>query len=321
MTDKKNHGGFAFPRPIGEARVGDNRIEFNDPQKGMTLRDYFAAQALTNLNIHEDFSKVAEIAYKVADAMLEERKTMKPCLIEATTIQDAYFQMLYKVMDIGVKYEITEGSMRGDFRYEFPYAAGFINYPHVKPLAPIMPNGIAPTTTDENIDDYFANYIMDPNLTPGEEYRYSQWINGEFENPYKFDRVHQVGCFESQLRWCINHLEKKGYGNAHCYITVGDPQVNFRYDAPYKDETERRTSPCLRGIDIKVKEGKVVLGVVFRSWDLYGGFPQNMGGFALLNQYIANELGIEPGPLTYASCGLHIYGSQVKPVLAAIHKE
>lgn len=42
---------------------------------GMTLRDYFAAKALV-MNPHNsyDFDKIAEHAYKIADAMLIERQ-------------------------------------------------------------------------------------------------------------------------------------------------------------------------------------------------------------------------------------------------------
>lgn len=243
---------------------------------------------------------------------------LNPVFIDATTIQDAYFQMLYKILDHGIKYEITEGSMKGDFRLEFPFAAGFIRYPHTRPLAPIMPEGILPTTTDEKIEKYFANELMDPNLAVNEEYRYAVWINGEFYNPWRYK---SSGGWETQLNWCIRHFKEKGFGNAHCYITIGDPTTNFRYDAPYSNETERKTSPCLRGLDIKIKEGLVILGIEYRSWDMYSGFPENMGGFSLLNTFIADELGVKPGPLAFSSAGLHCYGSQVKAVHIATHRE
>jgi len=152
--------------------------------------------------------------------------------------------------------------MKGDYRLELPVAAGIIQFPHTRPLAPIMPQGVSPTTTDEKIEQYFANYLMDPNLSTNEEYRYATWINGKVRNVYS-------NKYESQLEWSIRHLKEKGYGNNHPFITVGDPDTNFGYDKPYKNETERRTSPCLRGIDIKVKENKVCLGIIYRSWDLY----------------------------------------------------
>jgi thymidylate synthase len=134
-------------------------------------------------------------------------------------------------------------------------------------------------------------------------------------NPHRFSSYGDPETI-SQLDWCIRHFKEKGKGNNHCFITVGDPMVNFNYDAAYDNENERRTSPCLRGLDIKIKDDKVILGIIYRSWDLFAGFPENVGGFALLNQYIANQLEIEPGPLTFSSQGLHIYSHQIETVKA-----
>jgi thymidylate synthase len=236
-----------------------------------------------------------------------------PAFVEAMTLDEAYFQLISKCYETGYNIAIDEGSGKGGGRLEFPVAAGFIHYPHTRPLAPIMPTGIPATTTDEEIEKYFTNYLMDPELNPNEEYRYSTWINGHFAHPFS-------GAMITQLDWCIRHLATKGFGNNHCFITVGDPRINFNYDIPYTTETERRTSPCLRGLDIKVKAKKVLLGIVYRSWDLYAGFPENMGGFTLLNQYIADQLGIEPGPLSFYSQGLHCYHYQIEAVAAYLRK-
>ncbi len=65
MTDRINDGGPAFPRPNTDYCVG---------QVGMTLRDWFAGQALTAMNLGIEPSENAEWAYKIADAMLEARK-------------------------------------------------------------------------------------------------------------------------------------------------------------------------------------------------------------------------------------------------------
>lgn len=58
---------YAFPEGAGAG----------DSQRGMTLRDYFAAAALTGLsggrvNVSE-IEDYAEMSYRVADAMLQER--------------------------------------------------------------------------------------------------------------------------------------------------------------------------------------------------------------------------------------------------------
>lgn len=71
MSEKD--GGPAFPT-----------VDANRPADygtcGMTLRDYFAAQALANLNLQAHVSKpaaenLAKSAYEIADAMLEARKS------------------------------------------------------------------------------------------------------------------------------------------------------------------------------------------------------------------------------------------------------
>lgn len=80
---KKNDGGPAFPRAAGQTERG-----FNRPQDGMSLRDWFAGQALDALiedicrpSEYETADKaehprqtVARRAYAIADAMLEARK-------------------------------------------------------------------------------------------------------------------------------------------------------------------------------------------------------------------------------------------------------
>lgn len=62
----KDDGGSAFPQPHTKA----------EPSDGMSLRDYFAAAALSMVVMSEKLEATdrAEIAYAVADAMLEERK-------------------------------------------------------------------------------------------------------------------------------------------------------------------------------------------------------------------------------------------------------
>lgn len=73
--DKRNDGGSAFPPPVPE---------WTPENKGMSLRDWFAGQALSGVirmcagdtrregeTIDEYFARAA---YEIADAMLEARK-------------------------------------------------------------------------------------------------------------------------------------------------------------------------------------------------------------------------------------------------------
>ena len=74
MSDEKiNGGGYAFPCPA------DDKSGWS-AEYGMTLRDWFAAQALglgfdwTNVHETGGYAEAAQVAYEVADAMLAARK-------------------------------------------------------------------------------------------------------------------------------------------------------------------------------------------------------------------------------------------------------
>ena len=268
---------------------------------------------------------------------------IKPVFVKSNTLGDCWFQLLWEVYKYGRITPIHDGSFAGSKRLEFDFVSGISMYPHQRPLAPIMPEGIAPTTTDEKIEKYFSGYLMNPEFEEhekNEHYKYAQWINGKIENENKPGRMdmgfvdaidnlsdkefekYLEGMEESQLEWVIRHFKEKGYGNNHCYINVGDRDSNFAYDVPWKDETERRTSPCLRGLDFKIKDNQLILHVIYRSWDLYAGWPQNMGGFTLLNEYVAEQLdGVEPGPMAFSCSGLHCYDYQIEPLKAILRKE
>jgi thymidylate synthase len=108
----------------------------------------------------------------------------------------------------------------------------------------------------------------------------------------------------------------------------------------HMDETKRPTTPCLLGIDTKVIQGKdrepaypgepseyleqffLTFYVMYRSWDLFGGFPENMGGFQLLKERMAAEISamsgkvVKPGPSMVFCKDLHLYGSRVEAAKA-----
>ncbi len=78
-----NTGGAAFPMNWVKQEAPNLNVILE--QRGMTLRDYFAAQALTGAQIWDavlngknaqfigGVDKLADVAYAVADAMLKER--------------------------------------------------------------------------------------------------------------------------------------------------------------------------------------------------------------------------------------------------------
>lgn len=73
----KNNGGAAFPRSASFP-PGAGVLSWNDEQDGMTLRDWFAGQALAGFLSNPTIGvtnppKAANWAYAYADEMLEAR--------------------------------------------------------------------------------------------------------------------------------------------------------------------------------------------------------------------------------------------------------
>lgn len=235
--------------------------------------------------------------------------------IEATSIPDAWFQALFTIMTEGRRYLITKGSYVGIHRVGMPITIN-IQYPATRPLQPLMPEGsnIPPPTSDQDINDYLE-YLMTGERKENEHYTYGEdlhWLIG----------------------WVIDHYKKYGHGNNHCYMTVGRPETVFFYDrnivytekilvgnietkktiltryinnAWNKNPEDKPSSQCLRGIDTWIDEGKLHFWVYFRSWDLWGGFPVNLGGIQLMKEYMASEIGVEDGSMVVSCKDLHVY--------------
>jgi len=262
---------------------------------------------------------------------------LKSVFVEEKTLDSMWFTLLSEVYKHGRKNHIDYGSFAGSNRLEFDYVAGTIEFPTTRPLSPIVPDGVPPVTTDEEIEKYFVNYLMDGTLEANEHYKYATWISG---GRYKMPKISGWEVIEylpkgevkakilskevwltvpNQVDWIIDHYKSKGHGNNHCYIQVGYPESSFAYDMPWENESERQTSPCLRGIDTHIKDGKLCFAVVFRSWDLFAGFPENMGGITMMMEYMADQIGVETGPLSFSCLKLHCYDSQIDAVKARLN--
>lgn len=74
----KDDGGFAFPHSIAVAPSGDVYTSYDSGGRGMSLRDYFAGQALAGMIESHGMGEsrheyAARDAYKFADAMIAAR--------------------------------------------------------------------------------------------------------------------------------------------------------------------------------------------------------------------------------------------------------
>lgn len=198
--------------------------------------------------------------------------------IEARDLPDAWYQCVYAILDKGHKYTIDRGSYEGQKRLEFDYITVRIKYPGVRPLLPDIPPdlGIPNPVADGYIEEYLP-YLMTSAKNPGEEYTYGQYL-------------------EPQIEKVITMYKEQGPGTNQAYMTVGEPKT-IDYEDP----------PCLRGIDTRIRYDKLHFMIYFRSWDLWNGFPANLGGIQMLKEYMAAEIGVKDGEIICASKGLHIY--------------
>ncbi len=201
--------------------------------------------------------------------------------IRERTIEQAWRMTLWYCARYGYSYRVEKGSYEGQIRKQLSHLAVIIEEPHTRPLAVTMPEntGIPAPTSEEKIHSYFYEYLVTDTKEDKEDYTYGQYI-------------------APQLPTVIELLNSsRGNTNQAC-ITIGDPGC-IRLADP----------PCLRVIDLKVVEGKLQMTVFFRSWDIFVGFPENLGGLQLLKEYIIMHLDfpVEDGPIIAYSSGAHIY--------------
>ena len=152
--------------------------------------------------------------------------------------------------------------------------------------------------------------------TENETYKYASRMNNKIGD-------------KSPLEECITMLKETPLTN-HAVLEIARPSDIIKCISA----DGKKDPPCLRLIDFKVipiecqhnemclsfdncklglpcKNGYIftlTVSVYFRSWDLWGGLPVNLGGIELLKQYVCQETGLKNGPMYAYSAGLHVYG-------------
>ena len=203
---------------------------------------------------------------------------MELVFIEARDLTDAWFQCVYNILEKGRTYLIDRGSYEGQKRLEFDYVTVHIKFPGSRPLLPDIPPalGIPNPVADDYLDQYLP-YLMTSEKKEDEEYTYGEYL-------------------EPQISEVIRMYREDGHETNQAYMTVGNPETIYLSDPP-----------CLRGIDTRIKENRLHFAVYFRSWDLWNGFPANLGAIQLLKEYMAESIGVGDGEIIAASKGLHLY--------------
>jgi len=200
---------------------------------------------------------------------------LKTATVTARSIDEAHFQLIRLLFQTGWVYVNKRGSFIGHKRLEYDHVTIHITHPH-EDIVPNLPQGVPPVTTDDDIVNYAAKYLLNDEVAENELYTYGEFI------------VKQLDAVVEML--------KATPDTNQAVIAVGN-----------EDSITQEHPPCLRIIDCRVKDGKLHFIIYFRSWDLWGGLPENLGGLQLLQEHIADLVGIKTGEMICQSKGLHLY--------------
>lgn len=214
---------------------------------------------------------------------------IKPKFILARDLPDAWFQAVDMVLTHGRQWKVEHGSYEGQMRWDLDYVTIHITHPGMFPLVPEMPQHLAhipPPTTMDYVAEYLPYLMEDTQLKENEQYTYGQRIF-------------------PQMEAIIRNYKEKGFGTNQACIEVARPE-----------DSELEDPPCLRKIDCRIfPAGALRPGepqalhfyVYFRSNDLWNGFPANLAAIRLMQEYMAESIGVCAGEIVYASKSLHIY--------------
>jgi len=203
-------------------------------------------------------------------------KLLNPITIEAFDLSEAFYKCCKEILRSGYDYTIDKGSFEGTKRKEFDFVTIEVINPSSRPLYPDIPKGLPAPCNMDQIEDYMS-YLITPDKKENEQYTYGEYLH-------------------LQVDTVVERYKKDGEGCNQLYMTIGD-----------KHSMDMPDPPCLRGIDTRVRYGALHFMVYFRSWDLWAGFPTNLGGIQLLKEYMAKEIGVDDGELIACSKGLHLY--------------
>lgn len=225
---------------------------------------------------------------------------LKPVFIDAFDLDDAWFQCLSEILEKGHVYTITRGSYEGQKRLEFDFVTVRVKKPSHQ-IIPIIPEGMSiPVPTDMDYIQGYLSYLLTGSKTKTEDYTYGErLVDPKIRIKQDIDGIEMVKEMPlkvNQVEEVIKLYKEKGPGTNQATMEIGMP-----------GDIKLNDPPCLRIIDTRVRYGKLNFILYFRSWDLWGGFPSNLGGLQLVKQYMADEIGVDDGEIIACSKGLHLY--------------
>ena len=222
---------------------------------------------------------------------------MELTVIEAKTIDDAFYQALNACVNDGYEYTIDRGSYAGTKRKELDHVTIRIEYPGTRPLLPILPEGMAAPWDEEYVYSYLDK-LMTTIRPENTQYTYGERLNyvkGKSSAMLAPGVEVPISSGESAFEVTTKMLKETPETNQACN-EIGQPTDVWLNDPP-----------CLRLLDKRVRYGKLHYITYWRSWDLWGALPANLSALQLMKELESELLGVNDGEIIATSKGLHIY--------------
>jgi len=130
----------------------------------------------------------------------------------------------------------------------------------------------------------------------GLSYTYGKRLFGYIVPGSESKWEHEAKATFDQIQNALRHLRKAPYTRRAAAFTW------YVHEDSMSDNP-----PCLTQITWNIKYGKLYQTAVFRSHDMFGGWPMNACALRELQRRMAEDLKTEAGPLTIISNSAHIY--------------
>jgi thymidylate synthase len=151
------------------------------------------------------------------------------------------------------------------------------------PYSEMIPPGYS--WNEERLEEYARQLLSGDN--PGFEYTYGERLRAwALPGSVPLDQIEQA----------ISRLRASSSTRRATAVT---------WIAPL--DSSKEEVPCMIVDDFKLRDGRLHLSIFFRSHDFAGAYPANLYGLARLLQYVASEVGAEPGSISTTSASAHIY--------------
>ncbi|WPK39245.1 thymidylate synthase [Pseudomonas phage Deifobo] len=155
-------------------------------------------------------------------------------------------------------------------------------------------------TTREFLDSRKLNYLPVGHIGKGYGFQMRNFgghystVNGITD----YSKLDNTGV--DQIKNLIESLTKDPHSRRHIVLHWNPTQLD-----------DAALPSCHLYHQYQILDGKLNSSFVARSQDICFGTPTNIMFYSLLNHFIANVLGIEPGILYYSGMDVHIYNNQM----------